>query len=198
MAAPAAPACGACAAPQRGLTKALGSRQLFRPQWMNCSGGPEWAGIHGPSHPFIAPCQRPGTERAGGSSLLVPAAAGATTTPPQRRATGTAACGPGAGRPALFQLWRQRHVAHQCAEPPHLHGLPGRRSAAAHLRRSAAARRPQSRCVFFWRRMKKAAVPTTTARGAAVSSSRITAVQSVYMAESLRALPSSQQCLPPR
>ncbi len=30
--------------------------------------------------------------------------------------------------------------------------------------------------------MKKAAVATTTARGAAVSSSRITAVQSVYIA----------------
>ena len=30
--------------------------------------------------------------------------------------------------------------------------------------------------------MKKAAVPTTTARGAAVSSSKMTAVQSVYMA----------------
>jgi hypothetical protein len=41
-------------------------------------------------------------------------------------------------------------------------------------------------------------VATTTARGAAVRSSRITAVQSVYMAASLRALPSSQQCVPAR
>lgn len=45
--------------------------------------------------------------------------------------------------------------------------------------------------------MKKAAVATTTARGAAVSSSRITAVQSVYMGGCLEAVPSSQQMLPP-
>lgn len=40
--------------------------------------------------------------------------------------------------------------------------------------------------------MKKPAVPTTTASGAAVSSSRITAVQSVYMALRARKWPSSQ------
>jgi len=40
--------------------------------------------------------------------------------------------------------------------------------------------------------MKKAAVPTTTARGAAVSSSRITAVQSVYIAAVCKASPLSQ------
>ena len=34
---------------------------------------------------------------------------------------------------------------------------------------------------LFWRQMKKAAVATTTASGAAVSSSRITAVLSVYI-----------------
>lgn len=34
----------------------------------------------------------------------------------------------------------------------------------------------------FWRQMKNPAVATTTARGAAVSSSKITAVQSVYIA----------------
>lgn len=45
--------------------------------------------------------------------------------------------------------------------------------------------------------MKKAAVATTTARGAAVSSSRITAVQSVYMGALAEAVPSSQQ-MPPR
>jgi hypothetical protein len=45
--------------------------------------------------------------------------------------------------------------------------------------------------------MKKAAVATTTARGAAVSSSRITAVQSVYMGASVEAVPSSQQMPPP-
>ena len=41
--------------------------------------------------------------------------------------------------------------------------------------------------------MKKAAVATTTARGTAVSSSRITAVQSVYTAASPETMPSSQQ-----
>jgi len=40
--------------------------------------------------------------------------------------------------------------------------------------------------------MKKPAVPTTTARGAAVSSSRMTAVQSVYIAFVAFARPSSQ------
>jgi len=45
--------------------------------------------------------------------------------------------------------------------------------------------------------MKKAAVATTTARGAAVSSSRITAVQSVYISADVEAVPSSQQ-MPPR
>lgn len=40
--------------------------------------------------------------------------------------------------------------------------------------------------------MKKPAVPTTTASGAAVSSSRITAVQSVYMGLLARTWPSSQ------
>jgi hypothetical protein len=40
--------------------------------------------------------------------------------------------------------------------------------------------------------MKKPAVPTTTARGAAVSSSRMTAVQSVYIAPNACAPPSSQ------
>jgi hypothetical protein len=40
--------------------------------------------------------------------------------------------------------------------------------------------------------MKKAAVVTTTARGAAVSSSKITAVQSVYIPEGTKPLPSSQ------
>lgn len=40
--------------------------------------------------------------------------------------------------------------------------------------------------------MKKAAVATTTASGTAVSSSRITAVQSVYISAGLRTLPSSQ------
>lgn len=43
--------------------------------------------------------------------------------------------------------------------------------------------------------MKKALVATTTARGAAVSSSRITAVQSVYIPAELKALPSSQQVI---
>ncbi len=42
--------------------------------------------------------------------------------------------------------------------------------------------------MLFWRQMKKAAVPTTTARGAAVSSSSATAVQSVYIASGQRAL----------
>lgn len=46
--------------------------------------------------------------------------------------------------------------------------------------------------------MKKAAVPTTAASGAAVSSSRITAVQSVYIPVSeVKTLPSSQQSRPP-
>lgn len=45
--------------------------------------------------------------------------------------------------------------------------------------------------------MKKAAVATTTARGAAVSSSRITAVQSVYIGACVEAVPSSQQMPPP-
>lgn len=45
--------------------------------------------------------------------------------------------------------------------------------------------------------MKKAAVATTTARGAAVSSSRITAVQSVYIGAFVEAVPSSQQMPPP-
>jgi hypothetical protein len=45
---------------------------------------------------------------------------------------------------------------------------------------------------FFLVQMKNAAVPTTTARGAAVSSSRITAVQSVYIAAGCKALPLSQ------
>lgn len=45
--------------------------------------------------------------------------------------------------------------------------------------------------------MKKAAVATTTARGAAVSSSRITAVQSVYIGACVEAMPSSQQMPPP-
>jgi hypothetical protein len=45
--------------------------------------------------------------------------------------------------------------------------------------------------------MKKAAVATTTARGAAVSSSKITAVQSVYMGVCVEAMPSSQQMPPP-
>ena len=40
--------------------------------------------------------------------------------------------------------------------------------------------------------MKKPAVPTTTASGAAVSSSRITAVQSVYMGLRVGTRPSSQ------
>lgn len=40
--------------------------------------------------------------------------------------------------------------------------------------------------------MKKPAVPTTTASGTAVSSSRMTAVQSVYIARDARALQSSQ------
>lgn len=40
--------------------------------------------------------------------------------------------------------------------------------------------------------MKKPAVPTTTARGAAVSSSRMTAVQSVYIAPRAFAFPFSQ------
>jgi hypothetical protein len=45
--------------------------------------------------------------------------------------------------------------------------------------------------------MKKAAVPTTAARGTAVSSRRITAVQSVYIPVSeTKALPSSQQSRP--
>lgn len=43
--------------------------------------------------------------------------------------------------------------------------------------------------------MKKPAVPTTTASGAAVSSSRITAVQSVYMGLLARTRPSSQPAL---
>jgi hypothetical protein len=47
--------------------------------------------------------------------------------------------------------------------------------------------------------MKKAAVPTTAAKGTAVSSSRITAVQSVYIPVSeAKSLPSSQQSCPPR
>lgn len=50
----------------------------------------------------------------------------------------------------------------------------------------------QRRWAFFWFQMKKAAVPTTTARGAAVSSSRITAVQSVYIAAGCKASPLSQ------
>ena len=45
--------------------------------------------------------------------------------------------------------------------------------------------------------MKKAVVATTAARGAAVSSSRITAVQSVYIPAVLKALPSSQQAFLP-
>lgn len=44
--------------------------------------------------------------------------------------------------------------------------------------------------------MKKAAVPTTTARGAAVSSSRMTAVQSVYIGPVACAGPSSQLMWP--
>ncbi len=40
--------------------------------------------------------------------------------------------------------------------------------------------------------MKKAAVATTTAKGAAVNSSRITAVQSVYIPLMARSFPSSQ------
>jgi len=45
--------------------------------------------------------------------------------------------------------------------------------------------------------MKKAAVPTTAARGTAVSRSRITAVQSVYIPVcGVEALPSSQQSRP--
>ena len=36
---------------------------------------------------------------------------------------------------------------------------------------------------FFFRQIKNAAVATTTASGAAVNSSRITAVQSVYIAQ---------------
>ena len=50
----------------------------------------------------------------------------------------------------------------------------------------------QRRWAFFWFQMKKAAVPTTTARGAAVNSSRITAVQSVYIAAGCKASPLSQ------
>lgn len=44
--------------------------------------------------------------------------------------------------------------------------------------------------------MKKPAVPTTTARGAAVSSSRMTAVQSVYIEPDACASPSSQLARP--
>jgi hypothetical protein len=47
--------------------------------------------------------------------------------------------------------------------------------------------------------MKKAAVPTTAASGTAVSRSRITAVQSVYIPVSeVKTLPSSQQSRPSR
>ena len=45
---------------------------------------------------------------------------------------------------------------------------------------------------FFFVQMKNTAVPTTTAKGAAVSSSKITAVQSVYIAAGCKALPLSQ------
>ena len=96
---------------------------------------------------------------------------------------------------ALPPLRRQWHVARLGSQLPHLHGLPGSREAdpGSWIERSLGPAGDQRVCLRFWRQMKKVVVATTAASGAAVSSSRITAVQSVYMAESDKALPSSQR-----